>query len=96
MKKTTEAKKERPVICTTEFRGVFFGYATETSGDPIHLKRARNVISWSADIRGFIGLAALGPNSSCRIGPAADIELRKITSVIEVTPEAEAKWDSQK
>lgn len=87
---------ERPVVVTTEFRGVFFGYATETSGDPIRLKRARNIISWSADIRGFIGLASLGPNGSCRIGPAADIELRKITSVIEVSPEAEAKWNALK
>lgn len=88
--------KERPVVITTEFKGVFFGYATDTSGDPIHLKRARNVIAWSADIRGFIGLAALGPNSNCRIGPAADIELRQITSVIEVSPEAEARWISTK
>ena len=26
-------KTERPVIVTTEHRGVFFGYATDTSGD---------------------------------------------------------------
>ena len=32
---------ERPVIVTTEHRGVFFGYATDTSGDAIYLKRAR-------------------------------------------------------
>jgi len=81
---------------TSEIKGIVFGYATDTDGDPIKLKRARNVISWSADIRGFIGLASLGPNANCRIGPAADIELRKITSVIEVSPEAETKWNSLK
>ena len=88
--------KERPVIVTTEFRGVFFGYATNTDGEVIELKRSRLCISWSADIRGFMGLAAVGPNSQCRIGPPADITLRKITSVLEVTPEAVAKWESAK
>ena len=88
--------KERAVIVTTEFRGVFFGYATNTDGEVIELKRSRLCISWSADIRGFMGLAAVGPNSQCRIGPPADITLRKITSVLEVTPEAVAKWESAK
>ncbi len=91
-----KSTKERPVIVTTEYRGVFFGYAAKTDGDVINLKRSRNCIYWSADLRGFAGLASMGPNSQCKIGPAVDIELRKITSVIEVTPEAEAKWNSAK
>lgn len=85
---------ERPVIVTTEHRGVFFGYATDTSGTTIALKRARNCIYWSADVRGFMGLAATGPSAKCKIGAAADIELRGITSVLEVTPEAVAKWEA--
>jgi hypothetical protein len=89
-------KKERPVIVTTEYRGVFFGYADNTAGDVIFLKRARNCIYWSADLRGFAGLAAMGPGSSCKIGPVVDIEVRKITSVIEVAPEAEIKWNAFK
>ncbi len=88
------AKKERAVLVTTAHRGVFFGYATETRGTTIELKRARNCIYWTASIRGFMGLAAFGPDKSCRIGPAADIELRDITSVAEVTPEAVTKWES--
>jgi hypothetical protein len=91
-----QKKKERAVICTTEFRGVFFGYADDTDGETISLKRSRNCIYWSADLRGFAGLAAIGPGSQCKIGPAVDIVLRKITSVIEVTPEAEAKWNQFK
>ncbi len=88
MKKTSE----RPVIVTTAHRGVFFGYAEDTTGETIFLKRSRICLYWSADLRGFMGLAAFGPNSSCRIGPPADITLRAITAVLEVTPEAERAW----
>jgi hypothetical protein len=45
---TRQPKQGRPVIVTTEYRGVFFGYATDTSGDTIALERARNVIYWPA------------------------------------------------
>ena len=90
------AKKERPVIVTTAHRGVFFGYADNTDGETISLKRSRLCLYWSADLRGFMGLAAYGPNASCKIGPPADITLRSITAVMEVTPEAEAKWTAAK
>lgn len=86
--------KERAVVVTTAYRGVFFGYATDTSGNSIKLKRARNCLRWSTDIRGFIGLASSGPSMTCRVGPAADIELRDITCVLEATPEAAARWES--
>lgn len=89
-----ELPAERAVMVTTEHRGVFFGYATVTDGDTIALKRARLCISWSSDVRGFMGLAANGPSSGCRIGPAADITLREITAVLEVTPAAAAKWEA--
>ncbi len=87
------SKKERPVVVTTAHRGVFFGYATETTGPTIQLKRSRLCVYWSPDLRGFMGLAAKGPSASCKIGPAADIELRDITAVLEVTPEAVAAWE---
>lgn len=88
--------KPRPVIVTTKHRGVFFGYATDTTGDVIQLKDARLCVYWTSDLRGFMGLAAHGPSKSCRIGPAADIALRDITSVLEVTnPEAVKRWEAQ-
>ena len=87
--------KERAVIVTTAHRGVFFGYATKTDGETIDLKRARLCVYWSSDIRGFMGLASVGPSKSCRIGPPADIELRAITAVVAVTPEAAKKWEAQ-
>ena len=86
--------KERAVVVTTEHRGVFFGYATDTDGEAIKLRAARNCVSWSSDIRGFMGLAATGPSKSCRVGPAADISLRAITSVMECTQEATQAWEA--
>ena len=85
--------KERPVLVTTAHRGVFFGYAIETSGEMIKLRAARLCVYWIADLHGFMGLASQGPRKGCRIGPPADIELRSITSVTEVSPEAAEVWE---
>jgi len=87
-------KKERYVMVTTENRGVFAGFASDTDGDTIALREARNCVYWSASVKGFLGLAANGPDNDCKIGPAADLTLRKITAVAEVTPEAQAKWQN--
>jgi len=89
----TTQTTERPVLVTTAHRGVFFGFATDTDGDRISLRRGRNAVFWSAEARGFMGLAARGPTAQCRIGPAADITLRDITSVVEVTPEAVERFE---
>lgn len=86
--------QERPVLVTTEYKGVFFGYATETDGEIVKLRRARNCLMWTVIERGFMGLAAMGPSKGCRIGPPADIALRGITSVVEVTPVAMQAWES--
>lgn len=87
-------KKERPVVVTTEHRGVFFGYTEDAEGETIALKRARLCVYWTADLRGFMGLASHGPGKGCKIGPPADITLRDITAVVEVTPEAAQKWEA--
>lgn len=86
----------RPVLVTTEYRGVFFGYAEDTSGDVITLKNARNCIYWPSSQGGFAGLASEGPANGSRIGARVDqIELRKITAVAEVTPAAAEKWEAE-
>lgn len=87
------SKCERPVIVCTEFRGVFFGYATDTSGDVIHLKSARMAIYWGTE-RGVMQLAETGPTTKSRISARADIDVRKITAVFEVTPEAAKAWEA--
>lgn len=92
--KTAEAKQaERAVLVTTAHRGVFFGYATDTSGSMIKLRAARNCLYWSRDCRGFLGLASSGPTAKCRVGPAADVELRDVTCVADVTTEAVQRWE---
>jgi len=85
--------QERPVLVTTAHRGVFFGYARHTSSDTIKLARARLCVYWSKDVKGFMGLA-YGPSAGCRIGPVADIEVRAVTAVVEVTPAGVAKWEA--
>ena len=87
-------KKENAVIVTTEHRGVFFGYTDDIDGIRIKLNRARLCVYWSADVKGFAGLAATGPSKSCRVGPAVNIQLRDITSVSFVTDEAAKAWEA--
>lgn len=98
MSKTAEATETngdgRPVIVCTEFKGVFFGYAEDTAGDVIHLKRARMAIYWGTT-KGVIELAETGPTSSSKISAKADIEVRKITAVFEVDPKAVKAWEAR-
>ena len=93
-KPASSSNGARPVIVTTAHRGVFFGYATNTTGETIRLQRARLCLYWSKDVKGFMGLADRGPTKTCRIGPPADITLRAITAVVEVTPAAVLAWEA--
>lgn len=91
--RASRAPKERAVLVTTSYRGVFFGYASSTNGDTIKLRAARNCVYWPASQKGFVGLAAIGPQQGARVGPAADMELRGVTAILECTPEAVAAWE---
>ena len=96
MKKKPSKKSapERAVVICTDKRGVFFGYATDTSGDLVTLSRPRMCVYWDAATKGVLGLAATGPTSGCRVTLAPPkIELRGITCVIECSPEAVAAWE---
>lgn len=83
----------RPVIVCTEHRGVFFGYSDDTTGGTINLKRARMAIKFGTR-RGVMELAETGPTPTSNISARADIEVRKVTAVFEVTPAATEKWES--
>ena len=91
--KKKTGKTERPVIVCTTHRGVFFGYSIDTSKDVIQLKRARMAIYWGTK-RGVMELAEVGPNIASKISARADIEIRSITAVFEVTPAAVEKWEA--
>jgi hypothetical protein len=97
MNKTKQqTNKEEPLIVTTAHRGVFFGYGEPTTKKTIRLKRARMCVYWSADIKGVLGLANPGPSANCRIGPAIPaITLQNVTSIMEVSEEAEEKWQKE-
>jgi hypothetical protein len=82
----------RPVIICTEYRGVFFGYTDDTSGDAVKLKNARMAIYWGTT-RGVMELAETGPTATSKISARADIEIRKITAVFEVTGAAVKAWE---
>lgn len=86
--------KNKAVLVTTEFRGVFFGYVKDDKHlpDEITLTDVRNCIYWSSDCGGFLGLATTGPTSQCKIGTKVDeLRLFKVTSISPVTDEAAKK-----
>lgn len=93
-KKGTKMEK-KSVVVTTEFRGVFFGEVKNDKKLPseITLINARNCIYWSSDVGGFLGLAAKGPSSSCKIGAIVpELTVYKITSISPVSQEVAEKW----
>jgi hypothetical protein len=94
---TKTTTKLVPIVVTTSHRGVFFGYGEAPKGaipDTLRLEKARMCVSWSSDIRGVTGLAAVGPSKNCKVGievPA--ISVNSITAIFECSEEAAAKWE---
>ena len=89
----TKKSTDRPVIVCTEHRGVFYGLANDTKGATINLKRARMAIQFGTT-RGVMELAETGPTSRSKISARADLEVRKVTAVFEVTDAAAKAWES--
>ena len=88
----------KPVVVTTEHRGVFFGYVVDDTNAPtsIKLKDVRNCVYWSQQTKGVLGLAAAGPSKDSRIGPKVpEADLWKITGVFACSPEATEAWESE-
>lgn len=86
----------RPVLVTTEHRGVFFGYATEINETErfVKLERQRNCIQWRG-LKGFLDLTVTGPTAACRVGPAAKSgTLYKVTGIWDVEPAAVDAWEN--
>lgn len=92
---TKSKSTARPVIVCTVHRGVFFGYATDTKGDVIDLTKARMAIYWGTT-KGVMQLAETGPTADSKISARADIQLRSVTAVFEVTPAAAEAWEAAK
>ena len=82
-----------PLVVTTKYRGVFFGYGEKSDSDKIRLENARMCVRWQGT-KGVLGLAAAGPNKNCRISPAVPaITVSDVTAVLECSQEAAAEWE---
>ena len=87
----------RPVIVTTEKRGVVFGYTANVNARPIVLAAARMCLYWSADVGGVFGLAEKGPTKDCKISAVVpSITLEGVTAIMSVDPAAEKAWKDAK
>lgn len=85
----------KPVLVTTEFRGVFFGYIKSRDGATVILTNARNCLYWSAQTGGFGGLATVGPQNGSRVGERISaVELLKVTSIADCEPAAVEAWEA--
>lgn len=95
-KKKATNGEERAYVILTENKEIFFGYANDVSGDRIFLRNARQAIYYSAESKGLLGLGVNGPGKGSRIGPAANIECRRIVNVIECSSAAIEAWEKAK
>lgn len=89
------ARTKRPVVVTTEHRGVFFGMfnGDDPEAKVVTITDAQMCVYWSADVQGVVGLAASGPSKNCKVTPAAPkITLQGVTSIMEATDEAAQAW----
>lgn len=87
--------KEIAVMIGNSRNGLWFGYATDTSDTTVVLRRARQIVYWSADCKGAGGLAANGPTAGCRITAAVpEIKVRDVVTVGVLSVEATAKFEA--
>lgn len=80
------------IVVLTEFKEIFAGYTEDATGDRIQLRDARQACYFSEETHGLIGLAVTGPGKGSKIGPAANIEVRRVVNVIECQPTAIKAW----
>jgi hypothetical protein len=94
------AKTSRPVVVFTQWKGVFFGYVEgsreETYGkDILSLKNCKMLINFRNG-KGVFQVTSEGPVGNCLVSSVCpEIEIRGITGVSEVSPEAEKVWASK-
>lgn len=89
--------KNQFVVVTTEHRGVFAGRLVPGDDPKVAtLTDAQMCLSWSADVKGVLGLAVTGPSKKSRVGPAVPrLVLTGVTAVMDATAEAEKAWRAQ-
>lgn len=92
------------VVTDRERQGVFFGYLTKEDynrystaiPDTLTITKARMVVQWSAECKGIIGLASIGPISEARITPAAsELIVNGVIAIIKCSKEATKIFESE-
>lgn len=85
----------KPVLVTTEYRGVFAGLiedGADMSARAMPLKDAKMAIYWGTT-KGVMELCESGPTNKSRISAKADVPmLHGITAVFDIAPDAWKKW----
>lgn len=104
LKRETEMKNEKAkkIACliTTDAskRGVFSGliYPEDMGKEVLNVEEMRMCVMWSADMKGVLGLASMGPNKSCRISKAVKRAIISgVTAVVELSDEAFKNWQKE-
>ncbi len=87
----------KPVLITTEHRGVFAGLVPDDqdmNARTMAIKDARMAIYWSTT-KGIAELAETGPTSGSKIGAPADIEaVHDITAIWTIEEDAWKAWQN--
>lgn len=91
-----KANAERLVVVLTEFKEIFCGWTSDTDGERIKLRAARQACYYAETTHGLLGLAVTGPGKGSKIGPSANIEVRRPVNVIECQPSAVEVWENAK
>ena len=88
-------------VVTTKHRGVFFGHLKDGvpevlgENESLAVSDLRMCVYWSAGMKGVLGLASKGPDSSCRITEKVpgETHLYGVTAVFPVSESAARKWE---
>ena len=88
--------ENKPIVVTTEHKGVFFGYGTPTDEKTITITDARMCVYWDASVHGVVGLAGNGPSKNCKITPKVpSMTLQDVTCIMDCSEAAAKAWESE-
>jgi hypothetical protein len=91
-----KGKEEKLCVVLTEFKEIFCGWTSDYDGDVVNLRDARQAVYFSSDTHGLLGLATNGPAKGSRVGPAANIQCRRVVNIIECSVAAQKVWSEAK
>ncbi len=89
---------KRPVVVTTEHRGVFFGFLEggDDTAKTLAITDAQMCVYWPVETHGILGLASAGPTRGAKVTPKVPrITLQGVTAVMDATEEAVTAWQKR-